>query len=970
MADNTFKTKKDFLDSLYVYKIVHGDTKPITVVSLAEHLGSWHIPDNEFAGFIHKYTEMTFDDNLTFHFAEQHCKDKQDLDLIRIDIDIDGKPTELFENKRLYNTDLVEKVIIAFKTAIERFLNVSYPAAKYYAILEEKEGYTERSNGRLKDGFHIYFPMVVAEKETRYKIFDTAQTLLLEAGVFKEKIEAGADIKQIVDSSVIGRNGWMLYGSSKNPNRKPYVCTQKFYLSKRESRIIKTTPIDSDDPGVSKQLVQTLSIHFRKESEVVPFKNEKIRQEILNWYTENFREDKEQQYQQNVVFDMISNDELFTQRYNKIRDLCECLSQKRLTVFEDWRRVGHLLWCLDQRYLPIWIAVSKKIPEKFEEGACEKMWEQGFIHHVYSEGTLHFWAKEDNPVLYQEIMSSTIGAIFKAEFDDRTELMNISEKTSLQMSIRMDDEPVARLIHHLLSNEYLCSDKSKHIWYKFSKTDHRWVRISEGIELRERVATYVVDLMKDHEKDNMTYNVSMLNRKNILEGQMAMIKDETIEGKGEEGPLLEEISKLKTMITSHKVYSNYVKNTRRALQSGPSKDRILGELSDKFYNGTFESELRDSKTNIVCFKNGVMDLDTGIFRDGEPEDYITLSMGCKYIPYNPETEESKGLNKFLSEVLVDEPVRKYFIEIISTCLSGEQKIQRLPIAYGSGANGKSKITNLLEKTMGMYATTIQPEVVTGNGHKGNGQTATPETAKIQGRRLVTIKEISDRTHFRMDIMKRLTGGDKISARDVYEKSREFTPQCLILVVTNHLPRVSDSTDEAAWRRIREILFKSRFKDKEQIEQLKKKDPENAKYLFEIDYELEGKVNKWIEAFAGLLVDTYKNLKANNFRIVEPEAVVEETRRYMIESDIYHEFLSDQIEETANVTDYIELSRLFTEFKEWFKTDYPGDKLSVTKGEFITYLRSTLDDDRKIRGQRLFGYKLKRQINQAEIEVEA
>lgn len=44
----------------------------------------------------------------------------------------------------------------------------------------------------------------------------------------------------------------------------------------------------------------------------------------------------------------------------------------------------------------------------------------------------------------------------------------------------------------------------------------------------------------------------------------------------------------------------------------------------------------DTKTHLICFKNGVYDLNQDLFRDGEISDCITLCTRNEYLPYNPE----------------------------------------------------------------------------------------------------------------------------------------------------------------------------------------------------------------------------------------------------------------------------------------------------------------------------------------------
>ena len=56
-------------------------------------------------------------------------------------------------------------------------------------------------------------------------------------------------------------------------------------------------------------------------------------------------------------------------------------------------------------------------------------------------------------------------------------------------------------------------------------------------------------------------------------------------------------------------------------------------------------------------------------------------------------------------------------------------------------------------------------------------------------------------------VKMLTGGDTLSARELYGRRFNFSPSHKVLLVSNHKPKVR-STDHAIWRRIRLVPFRN------------------------------------------------------------------------------------------------------------------------------------------------------------------
>ena len=74
---------------------------------------------------------------------------------------------------------------------------------------------------------------------------------------------------------------------------------------------------------------------------------------------------------------------------------------------------------------------------------------------------------------------------------------------------------------------------------------------------------------------------------------------------------------------------------------------------------------------------------------------------------------------------------------------------------------------------------------------------------LLGRRFVVVSETDEGKRLAEATMKRLTGGDPITARWMHQNFVTFTPSHLPILVTNHLPKVSGD-DPAIWRRLRVV----------------------------------------------------------------------------------------------------------------------------------------------------------------------
>ena len=143
------------------------------------------------------------------------------------------------------------------------------------------------------------------------------------------------------------------------------------------------------------------------------------------------------------------------------------------------------------------------------------------------------------------------------------------------------------------------------------------------------------------------------------------------------------------------------------------RDTLLKECCNRFiYKGC--RDLLDTNLDLIGFTNGVYDLENGVFRDGRPSDYISISTNLEYSSYNYNSPEIMEIQNILSQILPIKPVREYFLHILSSCLSGKQWFEKFFVLTGSGSNGKSKLIDLIQNSLGIIiikCTYVQKEVL-------------------------------------------------------------------------------------------------------------------------------------------------------------------------------------------------------------------------------------------------------------------
>jgi putative DNA primase/helicase len=322
--------------------------------------------------------------------------------------------------------------------------------------------------------------------------------------------------------------------------------------------------------------------------------------------------------------------------------------------------------------------------------------------------------------------------------------------------------------------------------------------------------------------------------------------------------------------------------------------------------------------------NGTLDLRTMEMHDHDPADGITKVANGAY----SSDAKSREWEDFNETVLPDADVRTHWQRLNSLALLGKVTgdKQMLPIANGKGANGKTTAIEAVSFAMGDYAQAAEPDLLMA---KRNDAHFTG-IADLRGKRLVTMSETKQDRRFDLATMKRLTGGDKLKARFMRKDFFEFDPSHLLIMHTNHLPRVDDDT-EAVWRRIHVIPFTVQI-------------PEDDR-----DDELGNRLQLEADAIITWLIDGWKDYQNNGIRT--PDAVLKETLRYKEESDAVGRFIADECH-VGGAQSSETTGKLYGRWKVWAARESGPELSKIAFGRALD--RKQYPIDKKTHGWRRRG----------------
>lgn len=356
---------------------------------------------------------------------------------------------------------------------------------------------------------------------------------------------------------------------------------------------------------------------------------------------------------------------------------------------------------------------------------------------------------------------------------------------------------------------------------------------------------------------------------------------------------------------------------------------IDGESSRRLSNTLREARamppISDDGTNwdlnswLLGTQNGLIDLQTGIFRRGIPEDRVTLRVREKY----DEDAKCPLWERTVNEVFDnDSALIDYVWKALGYSISGDCREECFFVNWGGGGNGKGTIMNTVAWVLKEYADNLPF-----SSFEMTDRTSIPtDIAKLVGRRFVTSSESSGETvHLNEARVKALTGQDPITARFLHQNFFTFQPVAKFWLASNLKPVVKDESD-GFWRRVRLIPFTQSFVGNE-----------NKTLKQDLRKESAG-ILAWL--VRGCLEWQEKGLDP-------PATVTVATQVYREESDPLAVFFADRC--VQNVDARVQASVLYGQYRKWAEQcGLKGrDCLSLTA--FGTHMRKqfTVDEGRAV-----------------------
>lgn len=846
--------------SLHAFLQAHTTDSTITHTSMKG--GKYFIPEDKLDQFYTLYVDAHEDrDYSNFYLTEKPTT----IGPLRVDLDFiyEGDVKD-HKHTREQTTAFVK----AYIDTVAQYIQIPNEFDIY--VMEKRRPTHEKKGNRTKSGIHLVVPDICTHKLVEQSV---RRTLVSRMDEMFGGLPLNESWEKVYDKGVVDRSvNWTLYMSKKNDKddvTRPYEI--QYAIRYSDGQYILNNKV----PDVNVGLMKKLSMRQPDDVETPMTENGK------NLYStardknagnadgetrkrgRTFQRSEKPNSRASSPSARIIQP-LTPERKDYLQAHTMNLDKARYEDYDKWVQVGICLFNIHPDLLDVFLDFSSQW-DKYNESDSIQKWNSLTFRNDgdrIGEPTLRFWSREDNRAGYDQIEENNVDKlVLKAcsgtEFD------------------------VAMLIFAKFRDHYKCSDFRYNVWYRWM--GHIWKRTEQGVDLQLKLSKDIAKVFEDAEerirKEMETDGLSSCNSPN---------------GK-EDCNVCQYCQKESQKLALKKMYLR--------MKTTGFKTNVMRECRELFFDEQFSKKL-DTNKDLISFNNGILDLITFEFRPGKQEDCISFSTGIDYDPDRAYYEYPAWpkVEKFIHQVLPKKEVRDYFIKHLASNLFGGNTAQKFHILTGSGSNGKSMIMNLMTRTMGDYACTVPISLFT-QKRKSSGSAA-PEVARLRGRRFVTMQEPDEQIALNTGLMKEISSGEKMYARDLFESGSEFEVLAKFHLACNEKPKVN-TIDGGTWRRLVVINFLSKFVVSP-----------SAANEFPLDESIQFSVNtpEWATPFLSYLVHVLREGQGLR-KLVAPPEVLEYTSDYRNENDAIAKFITEKIV-ACTEGEGVEKAALRRTFKSW------------------------------------------------------
>lgn len=221
------------------------------------------------------------------------------------------------------------------------------------------------------------------------------------------------------------------------------------------------------------------------------------------------------------------------------------------------------------------------------------------------------------------------------------------------------------------------------------------------------------------------------------------------------------------------------------------------------------SDKFNAEPNLICCKNGIVDLKTNELLEHDQKYLITKYVDIEWELISNQKFLDSKFYKYLRDVTEDNlNLIEYLQKLAGYFLTGETNDQSFYYLIGKASTGKSVFLELIRNITGTYCKGVQQ-----NAFNINSSDFMLSLATISEARVVISSEENACNKMNTSLMKQLTGQDTITARYLFCQPFDYLPKFKIVISTNEAPKMISDVASMK-RRLKPIPFNRVFKGEE------------------------------------------------------------------------------------------------------------------------------------------------------------
>lgn len=328
----------------------------------------------------------------------------------------------------------------------------------------------------------------------------------------------------------------------------------------------------------------------------------------------------------------------------------------------------------------------------------------------------------------------------------------------------------------------------------------------------------------------------------------------------------------------------------------------------------------DKKPMLLPCANGVIDLETGAIADGRHEDYLVRAIP---VAYSGIDTPAPHWERMIEEIHGGDPDLVAFIHrFFGYCITGECTEQVYACFIGEGANGKGTMFEVLREILGELSWSINPDLLLDSKTTKSPDGPSPAVMSLQGRRLVVASETDEGRKLSAANIKRFTGDDTLTGRNLFDKfDTNFTPTHKLVLYTQHPPR-GLASDFALKRRLLYITYNLRYVDDPEYHS--RQEPLQAHYFRKKDGDLKKKLRAEKEGILAWLVRGCLLWQQEGLRI--PDSIRAAVEEIGLREDYVQQFLDAVCtREGVGPGEGVTFKAFYERYAKWYRDEIGNDE---------------------------------------------